>query len=199
VILTAHQGSGIEPPIGCILPPPSALLTARSRDPSPEPERGKLTPLNRRTWWPLLPITIAIVLTTLAAFTAIAGLAAPDPGTVRGVRLGMTTDQVRQRFEAGAPASWRTEIAGTDLTLIRAPGGSLDREARFEFHDGMLVALRMDLPEHAPEAIGDPIWSSTATVIARSRVEPGRVRFVVLARDCPTHAEEAARILAPGS
>jgi hypothetical protein len=107
----------------------------------------------------------------------------------------MTPEQVRERFDAQGAGCWRTEVRGTELALIRWPGGGLDREARFEFHLGMLVALRLDLPEDAPEAAGPAVETRSGSVVARRRDEPGRVRVSVLARDCPTHAEEVARIL----
>ncbi|MDQ3032906.1 MAG: hypothetical protein M3Y87_10850 [Myxococcota bacterium] len=122
----------------------------------------------------------------------------PEIPSIRGVRLGMSAEQVRARFEDGAPASWRTEIAGGDLALIRAPGGSLDRESRFELHNGMLVAIRLDLPDDAPEASGETLAITPGSVTERAPAEPGRVALSVLARDCPTHAEEVSRILSRG-
>lgn len=172
-------------------------MSATNGPPQDEIERVATgAPEKGRTW--LLPLLILIpALFALAMLIrTIAGSGSPsEMPTIRGVRLGMTADQVRQRFERGAQASWRTEIAGTDMTLIRAAGGSLDREARFEFHDGMLVAIRMDLPSEAPEASGDRIAISPASVTSRTIILDGRTSLAVLARDCPTHAEEVSRIL----
>jgi hypothetical protein len=120
----------------------------------------------------------------------------PSPPTIRGVRLGMTPEQVRSRFDARGASSWRSEVRGTEIVMIRGPGGGLDRESRFDFHLGMLVAIRLDLPEGAPEAQGPPIESTQRSLVVRSRHQPGRVAVSVLARDCPTHADEVARILA---
>lgn len=165
------------------------------------PVRVRDEPLDERTWCKRIRVVIWLAVSAALLASAAAALAAllrsePDPGWFRGVRLGMSADQVRARFDAGAPASWRTEISGTDVALVRGPAGSLDREARFEFHDGMLVAMRLDLPASAPEARGEAVLETPAAVIARASEEPGRVRLVALARGCPTHADEVARILA---
>lgn len=178
--------------------------SASAATPGPAPRGGADEPVTAArekglpTWTPLLVLLPAIVALGALLGSLLLPGSSPAIGEVRGVRLGMTPDQVRERFDRGAPSSWRTEIAGTDLSLIRAPSGSLDREARFEFHEGMLVAMRFDLSADAPEASGDPITISTASVTARTRGQGGRVSLVVLARDCPTHAEEVSRILSDG-
>ncbi len=118
-----------------------------------------------------------------------------DPVSLRGVRLGMTAEQVRARFDEGRPATFRTEIAGEDLVLVRSPTSTVDREARFEIHEGMLVAVRLDLPEDAPEVAEAP-RTTALSVFARLPADPGRARLVLLSRQCPTHAEEVARLLA---
>lgn len=146
-------------------------------------------------WWHPIVVLMPALLAIAGLMWMLATWAAPTVPSVRGVRLGMTPDQVRERFEGGAPASWRTEIVGLDLSLIRAPGGSLDRETRFEFHSGMLVAMRLDLPDDAPEASGEPIAISPGSVTARTNDGVGRVALTVLARDCPTHADEVSRFL----
>lgn len=164
----------------------------RAEDPEPADraaERGW------KSWYPIL-ILVPALLALLALVSSIVMPSGPEIPSVRGVRLGMTPDQVRERFEGGAAAAWRTELAGTDLTLIRAPGGTLDRETRFEFHNGMLVAIRLDLPEGAAEGSGERLVITTGSVTERTASGPGRVQMRVLARDCPTHADEVSRILA---
>jgi hypothetical protein len=146
-----------------------------------------------RWWWISASILVCVALAAIALRTALP--ASTPPPTVRGVRLGMTAEQVRSRFEQGAPASWRTEVSGSDVALVRGPGGSLDREARFELHSGMLVAVRLDLPAAAPEAQGAPLETTPGSVIARDAASGGRVRFRLIARDCPVHAAEVAAIL----
>jgi hypothetical protein len=56
----------------------------------------------------------------------------------------------------------------------------------------------MDVRDDLPEADGDPIVTTPGSVVARSRPEPGRTRISVLARDCPTHADEVSALLAAG-
>jgi len=140
----------------------------------------------------LVPALIALA---AVLSTVVSSFSAPEPVSIRGVRLGMTADQIRERFDRGTPAAWRTEVSGPDLALIRAPAGDLDREARFEIHAGMLVAIRLDVRDDLPEAAGDPIVTTPASVLARSRPEPGRTRISLLARDCPTHADEVSGLL----
>ena len=110
----------------------------------------------RRTWQraALLGLVLLTGLgaTSLAA-SALAPLAAPSPPSVLGLRLGATPDMVRARLGS---TSFRTEL-GEDVALVAdapisddvAPG------ARFEFHDGQLVAVRVDLRAGHDDASGD--------------------------------------------
>lgn len=166
------------------------------QDPSPRAGSAPDAPNKWRWWYPLIVLVPAML--ALGALVSSILTGSETPGSLRGARLGMTPDRVRDRFAGGETASWETEIVGPDLTLIRAPGGSLDRETRFEFHGGMLVAIRADLPADAPEASGAAVEISAASVVSRERTPDGRVRLRVLARDCPTHAEEVSRVLSDG-
>lgn len=122
---------------------------------------------------------------------------------LRGVYLGMTPREVRDRFVAPAPnGRWRTSSGDGDLVLdwfpentpgpTSAPSAS---PARFEFHAGLLVAARLDVLATDPDAIGSPLVVSTATVLARRGSGNGRVEVTLLARECPTHAAEVRRLL----
>lgn len=146
-------------------------------------------------WWYSLFILIPALMALGSLVWNLASSTESAIPTIDGVRLGMTPEQVRRRFAGGSSASWRTEIDGGDLRLIRASGGELDREARFEFHNGMLVAIRLDLREDAPLAAGEPLRVSVGSVMTRAREEMGRVKLTVLSRDCPTHADEVSTIL----
>lgn len=175
-------------------------MTIPTEDPSPRAgprETAQIVSSSREgwKWWHPIVVLIPALLAIAGLMWTLASWSSTTVPSVRGVRLGMTPDQVRDRFEGGATASWRTEIAGLDLFLIRAPGGSLDRDTRFEFHNGMLVAMRLDLPADAPEASGEPLAISPGSVTARTPEPADRVRLIVLARDCPTHADEVSRIL----
>lgn len=150
----------------------------------------------RRTWQraALLGLVLLTGLgaTSLAA-SALAPLAAPSPPSVLGLRLGATPDMVRARLGS---TSFRTEL-GEDVALVAdapisddvAPG------ARFEFHDGQLVAVRVDLRAGHDDASGDALHATPATVLSRAP-EGDFVRVRLLARTCPTHREEAERLVA---
>ena len=121
---------------------------------------------------------------------------------LRGVYLGMTPTEVRGRFVAPFGGHWRTRSGEGDLFLDwfsqGTPGPTSDSatpDARFEFHAGLLVAVRLDVPATDPDAIGSPLVVSTATVLARRGSGNGRVEITLLARDCPTHAAEVRRLL----
>lgn len=157
--------------------------------------KGQVPASTPWVWW------AGAAVVSLAALWALGGLLmsflAPssEVPSLRGVRLGMTAEQVRARFDGGAPASYRTEITGLDVRLTRAPGGSLDREASFEIHEGMLVAVRLDLPDSAPEAAGPTLELTPMSVLARTPGGPGRVQIRLLSRTCPTHATEVAELV----
>jgi hypothetical protein len=68
------------------------------------------------------------------------------------------------------------------------------REARFEFHLGMLVAIRAQTAEAPPP--GERISTTPASVSVRRAAPSGGTERVILARDCPTHKEEAAGLVA---
>jgi hypothetical protein len=146
-------------------------------------------------WWYSVFIFVPALIALLSLVWNLAIRAESVIPPISGVRLGMTPSQVRQRFEGGSAASWRTELDGVDLRLIRGPTEEFDRESRFEFHNGMLVAIRLDLREDAPLAEGEPLVISVGSVMTRGQEEAGRVMLTVLARDCPTHAGEVSRIL----
>jgi hypothetical protein len=69
------------------------------------------------------------------------------PDAIPNVRLGMAPRDVRDRFHPpnGDPGAWQTALGAGDDTVLewtaRDPQSTI-REARFEFHLGMLVAMR---------------------------------------------------------
>lgn len=130
--------------------------------------------------------------TSLAA-SALAPLGASSPPSVLGLRLGATPDMVRARL---ASASFRTEL-GEDVALVAddAIAADVAPGARFEFHDGQLVAVRLDVHSSHPDAHGDALIATPATVLSRAP-EGDLVRVSLLARTCPTHREEAERLVA---
>jgi hypothetical protein len=116
-----------------------------------------------------------------------------EPDALPNVRLGMAPRDVRDRFEPGGPGTWQTSVgSGADDTAIewKARDGSAKvKEARFEFHLGMLVAIRATTREPAPD--GDRITATPTTVTLRRPAPEGGTSIAVLARDCPTHKDEA--------
>jgi hypothetical protein len=118
---------------------------------------------------------------------------------VPGVRLGMAPRDVRDRFDGGGEGVWQTKVGGgagasDDTVLEWTASGDRTRatHARFEFHLGMLVAVRAHLR--------DPISASkvdlTPKTVAVRAPEAGGTEVTILARDCPTHHEEAEALAA---
>jgi hypothetical protein len=99
----------------------------------------------------------------------------------------MAPRDVRERFHAGE-GSWQTALGTGDDTVLewvaREPNAVM-AEARFEFHLGMLVAIRART--NSPGK--DELYVTPKVVTARQ----GK-NVTVLARDCPTHKDEAEAI-----
>ena len=110
---------------------------------------------------------------------------------IPGVRLGMSPRDVRDRFDAPREGTWQTKVGGVteDTTLEWSATQKTSRtsQARFEFHLGMLVAVRAHLRE---ASASERVDLTPKTVTVRSP-EGGGTDVVLLARDCPTHHAEA--------
>lgn len=121
-----------------------------------------------------------------------------EPDAVPNVKLGMAPGDVRDRFEPGGPGTWQTSVGKVaDDTAIewKAKDGSARvREARFEFHLGMLVAVRATTNDAPPSA--EKISTTPASVTVRRAAPSGGTDTAVLARDCPTHKDEASSLVA---
>lgn len=123
-------------------------------------------------------------------------IAPPAPLSLGGLRLGMTPDDVRSRFSPGL-GSFRSDATGPDPALVwEAPGIA---PARFEFHDGQLVAVWLVVGEASDDARGPSLETTPGAVLARTPRPDGEVSAVLLSRTCPTHRLEAERIAAGGS
>lgn len=112
-----------------------------------------------------------------------------------GVRLGMTPHDVRERLVTGGEGSWQTKLgASADDTAIvwTAKDGSAARvpNAHFEFHLGMLVAIRAEVRE-ASVPKEETVAKTIRSVTVRKPAGVGVTGVTVLARDCPTHHDEA--------
>ena len=113
---------------------------------------------------------------------------------IPGVRLGMSPRDVRDRFDPGGSGAWQTKVGGgpgaTDDTVLEwtaTADATRATTARFEFHLGMLVAVRAHL---RAGAAGERIDLTPKTVTVRTP-QGGGSDVTVLARDCPTHHDEA--------
>ena len=108
----------------------------------------------------------------------------------------MVPRDVRDRFTQTGGA-WTSEAAKDDYAIVwTAPANApadAPQTAKFEFHMGSLVALRADVPKSATIASGDDVIVTQSTVLKRSP-SGNLVHLDVLARECPTHAEEAKRL-----
>jgi hypothetical protein len=112
------------------------------------------------------------------------------------VRLGMAPRDVRERFEPGGQGTWQTRMGSADdtyLEWISQDPASRVPAARFEFHLGMLVAVRARL---ASGPSSERIEKTARTVTWRKAAPEGGTSVTVLARDCPTHKDEADALVA---
>ena len=135
------------------------------------------------------PLALSIVLTLGSACNR-----ETPSEIVPGVRLGMAPRDVRDRFDGGGEGAWQTKVGGgagaSDDTVLEWSAGS-DKtratHARFEFHLGMLVAVRA----HLREGIAAPHVDVTPKTVTVRNPEGGGTEVTILARDCPTHHDEA--------
>ena len=108
----------------------------------------------------------------------------------------MAPRDVRDRFQPGGEGSWQTALGAGDDTVLewtaRDPKLHL-AEARFEFHLGMLVAIRARSRE--PGSL-ERVSSTPKTVTLHAPAAEGGTKITVLARDCPTHKDEADALAA---
>ena len=133
----------------------------------------------------------------------------PASETLPGVRLGMAPRDVRDRFDGGGEGAWQTLIGNgggggmaggvgaSDDTVVEWTASndhSRVSHARFEFHLGMLVAVRAHLRQ--PAVKQEPrtdVTPKTVTVLAPAT---DGTDVTMLARDCPTHRDEAESLAA---
>ncbi len=137
-------------------------------------------------------LVFAFALTGLAlAFSRIASGGASE-WSERGVALGMTEAQVRLSFRDAAAGAWTDapSCRGPALEWTRTQPGPGTRWARFELHDGWLVAMRL----HTDAPSGPPHAAQTWSAVRQDRPFEGGTATTVVARGCPTHAAEADEI-----
>ncbi|MBK6697677.1 MAG: hypothetical protein IPG50_36650 [Myxococcales bacterium] len=149
----------------------------------------------RRSW--IAPAIAAAVLLVLLLAGALLRGRSSTFTELRGVRLGMTVRDVRARFDATGLGQWDTRV-GDDLILSWRPTDATRDgpiAATFEFHLGVLMAIRADVPKGDPAARGSDFELSDSAVIVRDRTAEGPVRLTVIARSCPIHRKEAADLV----
>jgi hypothetical protein len=137
----------------------------------------------------------------MVAFALIAGIVLvlrPVTTDVLGVRLGMTMKDTRDRFTLASGGSWKIET-GPDAVLSwkNASAGEV-RSAAFEFHSALLVAMRFEVAASSSFAKGPAIEVSATRVLAREAQPAGAgdgVTLTIIARDCPTHADEVKQLV----
>ena len=142
----------------------------------------------------LMCIVAPFALTLALAQGGCAREAASD--VLPGVRLGMSPRDVRERFDRGAEGAWQTKVgagSGDDTVLEWSAAVPTTRatHARFEFHLGMLVAVRAHLRTTAFERERVELTAKTVALLSPGPASRGGTDVTMLARDCPTHHEEA--------
>lgn len=165
-----------------------ARTDASATPPSPSPVASPR--LGQR--WLVLPLVLA--LGTASLYFATRGGESSD---VRGVRLGFSAADARDRFQTAGPGTW-TSAAEPEPVLrwVASDEHAPLRAATLEFHNGMLVAVRLSVAKDAPEAAGDAMVLSRTSVTSRKQQPDQTVSYTVLSRDCPTHAEEVRKLIA---
>ena len=137
-----------------------------------------------------LLLSLAFLLVALSTPMS-AGCSRDEKEAVPNVRLGMAPRDVRERFQPGGEGSWQTALGTGDDTVLEwtsRDARSPVAQARFEFHLGMLVAIRARLNETVSR---EDVSATPKTVTLRSPAHEGGTTVTVLARDCPTHKDEA--------
>ncbi|XXX82227.1 hypothetical protein WMF30_26055 [Sorangium sp. So ce134] len=136
----------------------------------------------------------------IVTLTALA-FAPPATGVfaIHGIELGMTASEVVRRFDAGPAGRWSeaTSCAGPSIEWSRgeAAPARAPVAARFEFHEGLLMAARVRVAPEDPSARGARLETSAQFVLAREARDDGSSMIVLLARGCPEHEAEVEQLL----
>jgi len=108
-----------------------------------------------------------------------------------GVQLGLSMTDTRARFQPPSAGTWTIQTEPlSGLTWLPDDEQEPLRRARFEFHQGMLVAARFSLSDASPIAQGHALEATATRVTVRQRGDDHTTQLVVLARSCPAHAAE---------
>lgn len=111
---------------------------------------------------------------------------------VHGVALGMSEREVRTYFVDAAHGTWSlvAGCSGPGLEWFRRDPQAPARWARFEFRDGVLVAMRVR-GEHEP--YGPPV-EATATAVRKQHQNAAGSEVALIDRACVEHRAEAEQL-----
>jgi hypothetical protein len=104
----------------------------------------------------------------------------------------MSAEQVKESFVDAASGDWSQDTAcrGLSLEWTRKAPDAPTRWARFEFHEGWLVAMRLHTDGQASAAHAE----QTVSAVRQERPYEGGTATTLVARGCTTHAAEADQI-----
>ncbi len=139
-----------------------------------------------------VPVILAAVALTTYLFLLHSSTAQLD---LWGARLGDGAADVRTRFAPGSEGDWTSTMGpeGVLSWVPRAPEKAEVLRARFEFHDSLLVAIRVKARADASWARGPASQITPAALLVRIPHADGTVDLTELSRSCPTHAAEVTR------
>lgn len=148
----------------------------------------------------LTPATVLVLGLALGVPATSTGCSRADAAeALPAIKLGMSPRDVRARFEPSTQGSWTTKIGsspGDDTILEWVAADTTSARittAKFEFHLGMLVAIRAHLREPVAAEVIDLTAKTVSSRAPSGPSGPGS-DLVVLARDCPTHRDEAEAV-----
>lgn len=143
----------------------------------------------------------ALVLPTGWAFYRwVSSLLSSDlPSAFHGTRLGMTIADVRGRFESRSSGEFSARPNGESGWAIdwvsTSPAATTIQRATFEFHEGLLVAVRAEVDRNDPLASFVGTTATAGTVRRVSSRSDTTFDVLLIARACPTHAAEVRNLL----
>ena len=155
-------------------------------------------------------VVVGLLGATGWAVVSTLSLGAAEAPSFYGARLGQSASDLRRQLVPPVPGTFRAAAdapANGDLALewfpdagpIPSAASTAPRRARFEIHSGLVVAIRATLPPASPLSDGPRLSTTPVSVLSRRENPDHSVSFSILARDCPTHAEEVRALLQAAS
>lgn len=151
-------------------------------------------------------VVVGLLGATGWAVVSTLSIGAAEAPTFYGARLGQSASDLRRKLVPPVRGTFRAAAdapANGDLALEWLPdpasglsfASTAPRRARFEIHSGLVVAIRATLPPSSPLAEGPRLSTTPVSVLSRTENPDHSVSLSILARDCPTHAEEVRALL----